>query len=170
MVVVTTLVVYAQIVIGATMRHTGAGLAIPDFPLAFGHLVPTHWDARIAIHFAHRIGALVASALILATTGHALYHHGNRPELRNPSVLLLVLRAAQLALGALNVWYGLPYIDNSLHVVTGASVLVTSVALGLRAHRARFSIQPRANERRAGLATTNATTTTTTRMHAGARG
>ena len=26
--------------VGATMRHTDAGLAIPDFPLAFGHLIP----------------------------------------------------------------------------------------------------------------------------------
>ena len=32
--------IYVQILIGATMRHTGAGLAIPDFPLMFGHLVP----------------------------------------------------------------------------------------------------------------------------------
>src|SRR3954453_10103119 len=31
-----TLLIYAQILIGATMRHTGAGLAIPDFPLMFG--------------------------------------------------------------------------------------------------------------------------------------
>ena len=44
------------------MRHTGAGLAIPDFPLMFGDLVPTHWDPKIAIHFAHRVGALVVSA------------------------------------------------------------------------------------------------------------
>ena len=32
--------IYGQILLGATMRHTGAGLAIPDFPLAFGRLVP----------------------------------------------------------------------------------------------------------------------------------
>ena len=65
--VVTTVVIYAQIVIGATMRHTGAGLAIPDFPLAFGHLVPPHWDPKIAIHFAHRVGAATVTLLILAT-------------------------------------------------------------------------------------------------------
>ena len=34
--------------LGATMRHTGAGLAIPDFPLAFGHLIPPVWNAKIA--------------------------------------------------------------------------------------------------------------------------
>ena len=38
--------IYLQIVIGATMRHTDAGLAIPDFPLAFGHLMPPQWDAE----------------------------------------------------------------------------------------------------------------------------
>src|SRR5215212_8025575 len=32
-----TVVIYTQILVGATMRHTGAGLAIPDFPLMFGH-------------------------------------------------------------------------------------------------------------------------------------
>ena len=37
----TTALVYVQILLGATMRHTGAGLAIPDFPLMFGHSCPT---------------------------------------------------------------------------------------------------------------------------------
>jgi heme a synthase len=34
----TTVLVYLQILVGATMRHTDAGLAIPDFPFAFGHV------------------------------------------------------------------------------------------------------------------------------------
>ena len=59
--VATTAWIYVQILIGATMRHTGAGPAIPDFPLAFGHVIPPHWDAKIAIHFAHRVGALIAT-------------------------------------------------------------------------------------------------------------
>ena len=52
----TTALVYVQILLGATMRHTGAGLAIPDFPLAFGHVIPPVWSPPIAIHFAHRVG------------------------------------------------------------------------------------------------------------------
>ena len=71
----TTALIYAQILIGATMRHTGAGLAIPDFPLMFGHLDPDHWDPKIAIHFAHRVGALVVTLAILATSAHVWYHH-----------------------------------------------------------------------------------------------
>src|SRR6185503_9289164 len=66
----TTLVIYAQILVGATMRHTGAGLAIPDFPLMFGHLVPDHWDPKIAVHFTHRLGAAIVSLTILATAIH----------------------------------------------------------------------------------------------------
>src|SRR5690606_19192080 len=52
---ITTASIYIQIVLGATMRHTDAGLAIPDFPWAFGQLIPPHWDAKIAVHFAHRV-------------------------------------------------------------------------------------------------------------------
>ena len=36
-----TAAIYVQIVLGAVMRHTGAGLAIPDFPAAFGGLWPS---------------------------------------------------------------------------------------------------------------------------------
>jgi len=136
---VTTGLIYLQIVIGATMRHTGAGLAIPDFPLMFGQLIPPHWDAKIAIHFAHRVGALIVTLAILATTGHVLYHHRTRKELLRPSLLLLVLLTAQITLGALTVLSQKQFVINSLHVVTGASVLVTSLVLTLRAHRARFA-------------------------------
>jgi len=130
--------VYLQILIGATMRHTDAGLAIPDFPLAFGHLIPPHWDAKIAVHFAHRVGALAVTVAVLAVTGHVFFHHRTRGELWRPSLLLLVLLATQITLGALTVLSGRHYIINSLHVVTGASVLITSLILALRSHRARF--------------------------------
>jgi len=132
---VTTALIYLQIVVGATMRHTDAGLAIPDFPLAFGQLVPPFWNAQIAVHYAHRVGALIVTALVLATAGHVLYHHRARTELRRPSWLLLALLAIQITLGALTVLTGKHYIINSLHVVTGALVLATSLVLTLRACR-----------------------------------
>ncbi len=136
---VTLGIIYAQIIVGATMRHTDAGLAIPDFPWAFGHLIPPHWDPKIAIHFAHRVGALIVSVMILATTGHVFAHQRRRLELMRPSILLLGLLALQVTLGALTVLSGKHYIINSLHVVTGALVFITTLVLTLRAHRARFA-------------------------------
>ena len=138
--VVTTAGIYVQILMGAIMRHTDAGLAIPDFPLAFGHLIPPQWDPKIAVHFAHRVGALVATVLILATAGHVFYHHRRRGEMVRPSLLLLALLASQITLGAYTVLTGRHYIINSLHVVNGACVLVTSLVLALRSHRSRFSV------------------------------
>jgi cytochrome c oxidase assembly protein subunit 15 len=141
---VTTGVIYLQIVVGATMRHLGAGLAIPDFPLAFGQLVPPQWSTGIAIHFAHRVGALIVTALILATTAHVFSHHRRRGELARPSLLLLALLTLQITLGALTVLTAKHYVINSLHVVTGGAVLVTSLVLTLRAHRLRFADTPAA--------------------------
>jgi cytochrome c oxidase assembly protein subunit 15 len=141
--IVTTVAVYVQIILGATMRHNDAGLAIPDFPLVFGGLVPPVWNLGIALNYAHRVGALVVTLLILATTAHVFYHHRRRFELTRASALLLALLALQIALGALTILTGKEYVINSLHVVTGGAVLVTSLVLTLRAYRPRFDA-PRA--------------------------
>src|SRR5204862_6284283 len=103
MTVVTTGVIYLQIVIGATMRHTDAGLAIPDFPYAFGHLIPPHWDPKIAIHFAHRVGAVIVSLSVIATSAHIWYHHRDRQQLTRAARLMVMLVIAQVTLGALTV-------------------------------------------------------------------
>ena len=50
---ITTGIIYLQILIGALMRHLGAGLAIPDFPTSFGQAVPPIWNEYIAINFIH---------------------------------------------------------------------------------------------------------------------
>lgn len=131
----TTVLIYTQILVGATMRHTNAGLAIPDFPYAFGHVIPPVWSAKIAIHFAHRVGALVVSLAILATTSHVFYHHRGRPELVRPASLLLLCLSMQVTLGAFVVWSGKDPVINTGHVVNGALVLGASLVLTLRAFR-----------------------------------
>ena len=135
----TTVLVYTQILIGATMRHTGAGLAIPDFPLMFGGIVPDHWSPAIAIHFAHRMGAVVVTCAILMAFTYVRSHHRARRELTRPVSLLAALVAMQFTLGALTVLsLRNPWI-NSFHVVGGALVLTTSLVLTLRSWRVRFS-------------------------------
>ena len=136
---VTPVVIYGQILLGATMRHTGAGLAIPDFPLAFGRLLPPEWTAGIAIHFAHRIGAATVTAIVMATAGHLLFHHRERRDLTRPALLLAALVLVQVGLGAWTVLSGRQVAVNTAHVAVGAAVLAASIVLALRVHRGWFS-------------------------------
>lgn len=138
----TSALIYAQVLVGAVMRHSDAGLAIPDFPLMFGGIVPDHWDAKIGIHFAHRVGALMVTLAVAATAGHILYHHRHRTELTRPAVAILFLVAVQVTLGALTVLSGRDVWINSVHLVCGALVLATSVVITLRSWRVRFAPGP----------------------------
>ena len=148
----TTALIYVQILIGATMRHSDAGLAIPDFPLVFGGLWPPQWTAQIAIHYAHRVGALIVTLAIAATAGHVLYHHRARAELRRPAILLSCLVLAQITLGAFVIWSGKNVAINTAHVVVGALTLAASLVLTLRSHRVRFGESAAAVDVRSGMA------------------
>ena len=130
-----TLLIYAQILVGATMRHTGAGLAIPDFPWMFGHVIPDHWSRAIAIHFTHRAGALLVTLTILAVFGHVASQYRGRRELMRPATLLVALVAVQVTLGALTILSRRDPWTNSFHVLCGALVLTTSLVLTLRSWR-----------------------------------
>jgi cytochrome c oxidase assembly protein subunit 15 len=132
----TTVLVYAQILAGATMRHNGAGLAIPDFPLVFGGIVPPDWSAAVAIHYVHRAGALLVTMAALAAAGHVAFHHRRRPELIGPATLLVFFVSMQVTLGAFVIWSGKDAVINTAHVVNGALVLASSLVLTLRSFRA----------------------------------
>ena len=137
--VVLTAAVYVQILFGATMRHTGAGLAIPDFPLVFGGLIPSTWTPQIAIHYIHRLGALVVTILVLQQLFYIRKRHAGRPELMRPATVLTALLVLQIALGGSVVLTGKQEMVNTAHVATGALLFVTSLVLTLRAYRVRFT-------------------------------
>ena len=148
----TTAVIYTQILVGAAMRHTDAGLAIPDFPLMFGHLIPDHWNAKIGVHFAHRLGALVVTMAVLATVGHIWFHHRARLRLTRPAALITLLLVVQVTLGALTVLSQREVWINSVHLVCGALVLATSIVITLRSWRVRFDLaEPRTVRGQSGL-------------------
>ena len=130
--------VYGQILLGATMRHNDAGLAIPDFPLAFGRLLPPEWSLGIALHFAHRLGAVAVTVAAVALIARILRVHRRRRELARPALLLGAVLLVQVGLGAWTVWSGLQVHVNTAHVATGGLLWVVSVALALRVHRAWF--------------------------------
>ena len=149
--VATTTVVFLQLILGALMRHTGSGLAIPDFPLAYGHLLPPSdssalsavneyrlgWDltsvtmSQIWIHFAHRIGALLVGVVVLMNVSHILTTY-KESKLREPALLLLAFLVVQILLGALTVWTGKGVETATAHVAVGALLLGLSVLIATR--------------------------------------
>jgi cytochrome c oxidase assembly protein subunit 15 len=117
-----TAAVLGQLVLGAIMRHIGAGLAVPDFPRMYGRWIPPAEileQAPVAVHLAHRAGALVVLAL-RPPPGPARLP---RPDVR-------LARPAQIALGLVFVQIGL----GALAVLTGKAVLPTTAHVG---HRCR---------------------------------
>jgi len=127
--VVTT---YCQILIGATMRHLGAGLAIPDFPLSFGHLVPHFSSIEIIVNFAHRVGGVSVAALVIYTAIRLRKFESLHP-LRQLSNLLVAVVLIQVALGGYVVWSGKQPVITSFHVMTGAATLALSLITALTA-------------------------------------
>ena len=128
----TTAIIYIQILIGAVMRHLGAGLAIPDFPTSFGHWIPPFFSLAIAVNFAHRCGAVVVSIFVLWTVARVFTGHRDRPALTHPALLLLALLLTQVSLGAMTIWSGRAVLPTTAHVAIGAAVLATSLALTIR--------------------------------------
>ena len=127
--------VYLQLILGALMRHTGAGLAIPDFPLAFGRLLPPFDSTAVVIHFAHRLGAVVVTLCVGWSVTRVLRHYRSEAWLLRPALLLAGLVLVQLTLGALTIWTRRAVLPMTAHVAVGAAVLATSVVLMLRAAR-----------------------------------
>jgi cytochrome c oxidase assembly protein subunit 15 len=149
---VTTVVIYLQILVGAVMRHLGAGLAIPDFPLAFGQLIPPYWNEFIAVNFAHRCGAVVVTVMVVWTVARVLRAHREEPELRRPALGLVLLLVLQICLGALTIWSGRAVIPTTSHVLIGAAVLATSLTIAIRA----YHVYGVAGRNRAGLSAAGA--------------
>ena len=143
----TTGLIFLQILLGALVRHNGAGLAIPDFPLAFGRLVPAQFDLKIGLHYAHRVGALLVLILLSVTVVRVFRRHADLGALTRPALAMSLLVVAQISLGAAVVLTGRVVWVNTLHVATGASLLASSLILSL--HAARLA---RASEASAAVA------------------
>lgn len=128
-------VAYIQLIIGAIMRHMEAGLAIPDFPLAFGHIIPPIESAEVLVHFLHRLGAIAVTAVVLWFSIHVFKHYPSQKALVVPAIILLVLLAVQITLGAFVIWSGKGIAITTFHVITGALMLGTAAVSALLAHR-----------------------------------
>lgn len=133
--IVTTALVYGQILLGAVMRHTGAGLAIPDFPLAFGRFLPPISTQAVLIHFLHRVGAVAVTVCVVWTVALVASRYREELRLLRPALALLILLIVQIALGAFTIWTGMAVLPTTAHVAGGAALLATSLILTLRSYR-----------------------------------
>lgn len=126
-------VVFVQLLFGATMRHLGAGLAIPDFPTMFGSFLIPLGDAGVTFNVLHRFWALAVIAMIFVTVRHAFGAGFVEGALVAPAGALGGLVVVQGTLGALVIWTRKNPVVTVLHVATGAAILGLAVLLTLRA-------------------------------------
>jgi cytochrome c oxidase assembly protein subunit 15 len=155
--IVITGIIYGQLGLGATMRHQHRDLAIMDFPLAYGQIIPATDPATIGrinrgrdaqalsdvsagqiwLQMAHRFGAAVIGLAIVLFWFLVRRESRNTPLLRGLSSLWLGLVIAQIALGAWTIWSNKAADIATVHVAVGAvtfavGILVSAVLLRLR--------------------------------------
>jgi heme A synthase len=118
--------VFVQCVLGALVRHMDAGMACPDAPLCLGRVVPPLDNLLVALHFTHRVVALLAAAAVigLATWTMAVRAPG---VVRSWASWAAILVLIQIALGFISVLTGLSVVPVSLHTLVAASTLAVLV-------------------------------------------
>ncbi|MBT3479040.1 MAG: hypothetical protein HOA15_08290 [Candidatus Marinimicrobia bacterium] len=144
--------VYAQLILGALMRHTASGMAIPDFPTMGGLWIPTFSETmihninstlfdldidsvsrgQVIIHFLHRLGAIIVTVAIgcFSFKYGSLANENKNVHLAMVAIIGIVI--LQFSLGVITVLSERsPYIA-SFHVVTGATLLGTCALFILR--------------------------------------
>lgn len=137
----STVAIYVQVLVGATMRHSylsdgrPGGLAIPDYPLAFGQVVPVGelGTALVAVAFLHRLVALAATALVAVTVVRVYRRHRAEAGFVRPAALLALLVATQVVLGGLAVLSGMTPLVTTMHAAAVGIALAASLILLLRA-------------------------------------
>ena len=142
-----TILIFLQLMIGATMRHQHAGLAIPDFPLAYGKIWPDMSAEAVAQYNQQRVEVTAANAITsfqiwlqmihrvmavgilvaVAVVAWAARRSNSALPLRRLAMAWLGLILVQVALGAWTIWSNKAADVATAHVLVGALSLVTGV-------------------------------------------
>lgn len=146
LVLATTVLIFLQLILGATMRHQHAGLSINTFPLAYGKLWPDTSPEAIARYNAERmeitninpitafqvilqmVHRIVALAILLGVSICAIEAWrklGKSDSLTKFGLLWLGLIGVQILLGAATIWTNKAADVATAHVMVGALSLVT---------------------------------------------
>ena len=132
----TTAIIYLQILIGAVTRHSGFGLAIPDWPLSFGQLLPNEWSGAILLQFSHtRVGAFIVLTLVNWLSFKVCTQYTDEKALFWPAASAALLVWLQCFLGILVISTENSIVPTSVHVITGAALLASMLVLTLNSFR-----------------------------------
>jgi heme a synthase len=115
-----------QLALGGYVRHAGAGLACPDFPLCSGDILPGHWLA--VVHWSHRwLGIILLgffAQLVMAS---------RRTPLALPGGLAGMLALLQVSLGIAAVLLRLEPPVRAAHAAVGYALWGALVWISVRA-------------------------------------
>jgi len=146
LVLATTLLIFCQLILGATMRAQHAGLSISDFPLAHGQLWPAtspdaiqHYNAGrmeitnvnpitafdVILQMVHRLCALLIFLSVTACAVLAVRALGKSDALAKFALFWLALITAQVGLGIWTVLSNKAADVATLHLLVGALSLMT---------------------------------------------
>ncbi len=119
---------FFQLLIGAIVRHNHAALAIPTFPWSTptGGILPHAWTFPISIHFAHRVGAVIVTILLLAFVWRIFRAADAGRGIKTIAGAAAGLVAVQIALGALTVLTLKNEYVATIHMLTGAFLLAVT--------------------------------------------
>ncbi len=134
------LLLFVQLAIAATMRHNGAGMAIPTFPYSTvdGRWLPDRWDFRVGIHFAHRAMAVVLAVTLTMLAYAVRRDRASTVAMKAAASALISLLVLQILLGALIIQTGRNPQMTTGHVVVGALTLAVTFWITWVAHRDRI--------------------------------
>ena len=125
---VTSAATVLLLMAGALVTSNDAADSVPDWPLAYGKIIPP-LVGGIRYEYAHRVmaGTVAILTLVLAIL---LARSGSR-FLRNLGLTALVLVIAQAVLGGLRVLFHNPALTATIHAIVAQIFFVTVVSLSL---------------------------------------
>ncbi len=143
--------IVVQLLIGAVVRHSYAGLAIPTFPLTpDGGLIPPAFNFQVAIHFAHRVGGIVVTIALVAYAIAIWKDAPSRKAIGRSAGALLFLLGLQIYLGGLIIWtFRNPHVA-TFHMLNGAILL--SVCWMMTVRSLKFRLDPSTQTRETAVA------------------
>jgi heme A synthase len=127
----TAVLIYAQMVLGAAVRHLGAGLACRELWTCNGRLWPTGIDYTLELHMLHRF---VAAAVLLAATATAIATFraaAGRTAVRALALAAPFLVLVQMTLGILTIISYRDIVPLTAHLGVAALLFGNAVALHL---------------------------------------